>query len=76
MRKDCSIGLKRHTLAKRLKSEVGSMLDREIQRAFELSYLREPTPDELEGAIELARSEGLPILCRALLNANEFVYLF
>jgi hypothetical protein len=62
--------------AKRLKAEAGPSVEEQIRRAFLLAYLREPSADEQKAATKLARSEGLPILCRALLNTNEFVYLF
>ena len=31
---------------------------------------------ELDAAVTLIRAEGLPAFCRALFNANEFVYVF
>jgi hypothetical protein len=34
-------------LAKRLKAEVGGVLDTQIERAFELALSRKPTPEEI-----------------------------
>ena len=33
-----------------------------------------PSDKELSAAVALAKTHGLPALCRALLNANEFLY--
>ncbi|MBL9183923.1 MAG: DUF1553 domain-containing protein [Verrucomicrobiaceae bacterium] len=41
------------------------------ERAFQLCFQRDPTPDELAAAKQL----DLFSLCRMLLNANEFVYV-
>jgi hypothetical protein len=41
------------------------------ERAFQLCFQRDPTPDELAAA----KSLDLFSLCRMLLNANEFIYV-
>ncbi|MBL9133474.1 MAG: DUF1553 domain-containing protein, partial [Verrucomicrobiaceae bacterium] len=41
------------------------------ERAFQLCFQRDPTPDELAAAKQI----DLFSLCRMLLNANEFVYV-
>lgn len=46
-----------------------------VKRAFLLTLLRAPSPDELQAAERLAGEQGLFALCRMLLNTNEFVYL-
>jgi len=51
----------------------GKML--EIQRAFELTLGRSPSQDESAGASAIVRQFGLPALCRALFNTNEFLTL-
>ena len=43
--------------------------------AIQLAFGRSPTPDESTAAVELLREHGLPALCRALLNANEFLFV-
>ncbi len=49
--------------------------DAQIDRAFQLAFVRSPTKLELASARKLIADQGLLHLCRALLNANEFVYL-
>ncbi len=43
--------------------------------AIQLAFGRSPTPDESAAAVALLREHGLPALCRALLNANEFLFV-
>jgi hypothetical protein len=47
-----------------------------VQRAFELAFGRKPTSEEAEAAQKLVCDHGLVAFCRALFNANEFLYLF
>ena len=63
-------------LAQRLEKEAGQAAETQVQRAFALALQREPDADELAAAAKLVREQGLMIFCRALLNANEFVYVF
>ena len=63
-------------LAQRLEKEAGKAAEAQVQRAFALALQREPDPEELTAAVKLVREQGLKIFCRALLNANEFVYVF
>lgn len=63
-------------LAKRLEQEAGPQPDAQIGRAFALAFNRAPDDLEREAAVELIENHGLPAFCRALLNANELVYLF
>ncbi len=44
-----------------------------VNTAFQLVFQREPTEAELKVAQSLAEKQGLFAVCRALLNANEFV---
>ncbi|MEI7820542.1 MAG: DUF1553 domain-containing protein [Verrucomicrobiota bacterium] len=46
-----------------------------ITRAFSLAFQREPTAAEARAAATLVAAQGLFALCRALMNANEFLYL-
>ena len=52
----------------------GSVAD-QVTTAYRLCFAREPEADELSAAVALVRSHGLPLFCRALINANEFIYL-
>jgi hypothetical protein len=63
-------------LAKRLEREAGAKAEAQARRAFWLAFDREAAPEEVEGSAKLIAEEGLPSFCRALLNANEFVYVF
>jgi hypothetical protein len=62
--------------AERLERESGNNRGEQVKRAFALTFQRAPTETELNAARELIESEGLTVFCRALLNANEFVYVF
>jgi len=44
-----------------------------VRRGFRLAFGRDPDAAEFEAASTLVRDRGLPALCRALFNANEFV---
>jgi hypothetical protein len=61
--------------AARLERECGSDPAAQIHRAFELAFLRAPTAAESAAAEKIRSTQGLPALCRLLLNANEFVYV-
>ncbi len=47
----------------------------QITRAHQLALGRAPTPDERERLIAFAKTNGLPNLCRVLLNLNEFTFV-
>ena len=47
----------------------------QMPRAFQIAFGRQPTPSEAVAARTLVESRGLPVLCRMLLNANEFAYI-
>lgn len=60
--------------AKRLEQEAASNEDR-VKRAFELCFQRAPSSDDLTDATAFIEQEGLLQFSRALLNANEFVFI-
>ena len=62
-------------LAERLVSEAGSNTDTQIERAFQLAFARSPNADEQELSRQAIARQGLWQFCRAILNANEFVYI-
>ncbi|HUE72463.1 MAG TPA: DUF1553 domain-containing protein, partial [Pirellulaceae bacterium] len=62
--------------AKHIAAEAGGDVEFQVKRAFSLAFQREPASEELTAASQLVRAEGLPALCRALLNANEFVMVY
>jgi hypothetical protein len=63
-------------LARRLEREAGANWEAQVRLAFRLAFQREATEDELNDSSDFVRNQNLPLFCRALLNANEFVYLF
>jgi hypothetical protein len=63
-------------LAKRLETEAGGEVKAQARRAFELAFQRDASRAEVNAAAALIREHGLVVFCRALFNANEFVYQF
>ncbi|MEI6713871.1 MAG: DUF1553 domain-containing protein [Verrucomicrobiota bacterium] len=61
--------------AERLQTEVGPDPKAQITRAFQLVLGRTPAPEELSDSASLVNQHGLPTLCRALFNSNEFIRL-
>ncbi|MHB1307389.1 MAG: DUF1553 domain-containing protein [Limisphaerales bacterium] len=62
-------------LAERLRREAGQDLAAQIRRAWQLAFNREPAPEEAADATEFATRHGLAAMGRALLNANEFLFI-
>lgn len=46
-----------------------------VIRCFQLLLLRDPADAELDACLQIAREHGLPVVCRALINSNEFAFL-
>jgi hypothetical protein len=49
--------------------------DAEIRAAFQLCFGRDPTVDEWDELREFVTEQGLPALCRVLLNSNELLFV-
>lgn len=62
-------------LADRLKREAGDDPAAQAKRAFWLAFGRPPDDEELAASVALVTQQGLIVYCRAMLNANEFLYL-
>jgi hypothetical protein len=62
-------------LAKRANEESKENLKASIIRVFELIFSREPKKQELNASLKIAKDHGLEIVCRALINSNEFAFL-
>jgi len=60
--------------AERLEREANDPMGH-VRRAFELAFAREPGERELEAGIQLITRHGLTAFCRAVLNANELIYV-
>ncbi|MDB6032633.1 MAG: Planctomycete cytochrome [Verrucomicrobiales bacterium] len=63
------------TLATRLRKEAGADSAAQVQRAWQLAFNRLPDSTESKEAVAFAQTEGLPALCRAVLNSNEFLFI-
>ena len=61
-------------LAERLTREAKSP-EEQVQRAIQLLWLRQPTADERHQFGSFVQIQGLPALCRILLNSNEFLFV-
>jgi len=61
-------------LAKRLQAEAGEPAS-QVQKLFALTFGRAPQGMELRAAEAFSAKHGLAALCRAQLNANEFLFI-
>jgi hypothetical protein len=61
--------------AARVKAEVGDDSAKQIRRAYQLALSRNPTSAELADVRPVVAAHGLPTLCRALFNSNEFLFM-
>jgi len=61
--------------ADRLRREAGDAPAKQVQRAFWLALGRAADEQEVATGSQLISDEGLLVFCRALFNANEFIYL-
>jgi hypothetical protein len=62
-------------LSDRLQREAGDTTAAQVRLAFRLLYGREPAAVEAATATAMVAGHGLTLLCRTLLNANEFIYV-
>ncbi len=62
--------------AERLKQEQGDDATKQVHRAFALAFGRDASDEEMSAAKKFIEREGLAMFCRALLNTNEFVYVY
>ena len=62
-------------IAERAMTESDSKLPAAVERCFHLLLGRTPDKDELKVCLSLADQYNLSIVCRALINSNEFAFL-
>jgi hypothetical protein len=62
--------------AERLRREAGDDSAAQARRGFRLAFGREPTAEESAAAAKVIRAHGTAAFCRALLNANEFLWVY
>ena len=61
--------------AQRIEQEAGADSAAQLRRGVLLAFGREASADEIAAGSRLIAEHGLPSLCRALYNANEFIML-
>jgi hypothetical protein len=62
-------------LSARAKLEAPTDQSAQIRRVFALAFQRQPTAEEQQAALKLIAAHGWRAFCRAVLNANELIYL-
>jgi len=62
-------------MADRLHQEAGTNVDQQIQRAWNLAFGRDPENEELMEARDVVHRQGLSMLCRIIMNSNEFLFM-
>jgi len=62
-------------LAARIQADAGEGLSPQIERAYQLVLSRRPSAEEVADARAVIAEHGLPTLCRALFNCNEFLFI-
>ena len=62
-------------IAERAQRESEGKSEQALARCFELLLGRKPTPREQESCSKLSRDGELNLICRAIINSNEFAFL-
>tara|TARA_B100000282_G_scaffold170532_1_gene123499 strand:- start:1250 stop:3370 length:2121 start_codon:yes stop_codon:yes gene_type:complete len=63
-------------IAEKATNDIGNENTKQIvERCFELILTRKPSNSELNLATKIAEQQGLEIICRSLINSNEFAFL-
>ncbi|MEM7454128.1 MAG: PSD1 and planctomycete cytochrome C domain-containing protein [Planctomycetota bacterium] len=62
-------------IAARANAEADGDIGEAIKRCFELLLGRAPDAQELQACLDVTAEEDLSLVCRALINSNEFVFL-
>jgi hypothetical protein len=74
-----ALTLLNHSLTLDLAAALAARLDgdesQQIRRAYELAFQREPSAAERTAGAALIAGHGVKAFCRALLNANELIFL-
>ena len=61
-------------LAERIETAAGPNLKKQINQAFRIVFNRPPNEQEMEISESVLKEENLFVLCRSLINSNEFFY--
>lgn len=62
-------------IADRAEKDAGGDKAKAVNRCFRLLLGRSPDRQERQDCLALAKAEGLSLVCRALINSNEFAFL-
>jgi hypothetical protein len=62
-------------IAARAMKERQGNLPQAVSRCFELLLARQPDVDELSACVQVAKDAKLSLVCRTLMNTNEFAFL-
>ncbi len=62
-------------IAQRASQDSETNIEKAVHRCFHLLLGRSPEQGELEACLQLAREKDLSLVCRALINSNEFAFL-
>lgn len=62
-------------IAARASGKAGPETKQAVTGCFELILGRQPSEDEQLACMKVAETDGLEIVCRALINSNEFAFL-
>ena len=66
-----------HSFTLDMSRALAARIDRNdiIAQAYAITFQRTPSANEREGANKLIARHGIEAFCRAILNANELIYL-
>ncbi|WP_437185328.1 PSD1 and planctomycete cytochrome C domain-containing protein [Planctomicrobium sp. SH668] len=62
-------------LAERLTKDSPESQQKQIERLWQITLNRAPTQEELDDAMRVADEFGVALLCRAIFNSNEFLFI-
>ena len=62
-------------MADRSQNESGGSSVASVRKCFQLLLNRDPNADELAACVSVTESAGLHVVCRSLMNSNEFAFL-
>jgi hypothetical protein len=62
-------------IADRAKEETNGETNEAVVRCFELLLARQPEADELVDCVQLVKQTDVALVCRTLMNTNEFAFL-
>ncbi len=65
-----------NAFAERIRRVAGNDRRRDVSVAWQVAFARKPTDEEAERAEAFMKDHGLEALARAILNSNEFLYVF